>query len=74
MAGISPVDPAAKFAAKIEMKDGEPVVAWEPDLNAGGAAIRVYKVYGSETLENGGSWQHPVNPRHRFFKVKVEMP
>ena len=74
VAGISPVDPAAKFTAKIEMKDGEPVVAWEPDLNAGGAAIRVYKVYGSETLENGGSWQHPVNPRHRFFKVKVEMP
>ncbi len=74
VAGISPVDPAAKFTAKIEMKDGEPVVAWEPDLNAGGAAIRVYKVYGSETLENGGSWQNPVNPRHRFFKVKVEMP
>ena len=74
VAGISPVDPAAKFTAKIEMKDGCPIVTWEPDLNAGGEAIRVYKVYGSETLVNGGNWQYPTNSLHRFFKVKVEMP
>ena len=36
--------------------------------------IRVYKVYGSETLEDGGNWQYPTNSLHRFFKVKVEMP
>ncbi len=34
----------------------------------------MYKVYGSETLENGGSWQYPTNSLHRFFKVTVEMP
>ena len=27
------------------------------------------KVYGSETLENGGEWQYPTNSLHRFFKV-----
>ena len=36
--------------------------------------LGTYKVYGSETLENGGDWQYPTNALHRFFKVKVEMP
>lgn len=74
VAGISPTDIAAKFKAKIEMKDGNPVITWEPNLNADGAAVRIYKVYGSETLENGGDWQCPTNSLHRFFKVDVEMP
>ena len=71
--GISPTNETAKFSAKIEMKDGAPVVTWEPDLNTNGI-IRIYKVYGSETLENGGDWQYPTNSLHKFFKVTVEMP
>jgi hypothetical protein len=73
VAGISPTNETAKFAAKIEMKDGAPVVTWEPDLNTNGI-VRIYKVYGSETLENGGDWQYPTNSLHKFFKVTVEMP
>jgi len=73
VAGISPTNETAKFAAKIEMKDGAPVVTWEPDLNTNGI-VRIYKVYGSETLENGGDWQYPTNSLHMFFKVMVEMP
>ena len=74
VAGINPTDVAAKFTAKIEVKDGNPVITWEPNLNADGTAVRIYKVYGSETLENGGDWQCPTNSLHRFFKVGVEMP
>ena len=73
VAGISPTNETAKFAAKIEMKDGAPVVTWEPNLNTNGI-VRIYKVYGSETLENGGDWQYPTNSLHKFFKVTVEMP
>lgn len=71
--GISPTNETAKFAAKIEMKDGAPVVTWKPNLNTN-SIVRIYKVYGSETLENGGNWQYPTNSLHRFFKVTVEMP
>ena len=73
VAGISPTNETAKFAAKIEMKDGAPVVTWEPNLNTNGT-VRIYKVCGSETLENGGDWQYPTNSLHKFFKVAVEMP
>ena len=73
VAGISPTNETAKFTAKIEMKDGAPIITWGPNLNTNGV-IRTYKVYGSETLENGGDWQYPTNSLHRFFKVTVEMP
>ena len=74
VAGISPTNETSVFTAKIEMVDGAPVVTWEPDLNTNGV-IRTYKVYGKETLENGGGeWQYPTNSTHRFFKVTVEMP
>lgn len=56
------------FVAKTEMFDGAPLLALEPDLNANGV-IRTYKVYGKETLDGGGEWQHPMNSHHRFFKV-----
>ena len=58
----------------IEMRGETPLVTWEPNLNEDGVARRLYKVYGSETLENGGEWQYPTNSLHRFFKVTVEMP
>ena len=52
----------------------EPVpYSWPRQYNLG-VARRLYKVYGSETLENGGEWQYPTNSLHRFFKVMVEMP
>ena len=70
VAGISPTNESARFTAKIKLKDGKPIVTWEPDLDI----ARTYKVYGSETLEDGGAWQYPTNSLHRFFKVKVEMP
>lgn len=73
VAGVDPTNAASIFMAKIEMKDGTPVVTWEPNLNTNGI-VRIYKVYGSETLENGGDWQYPTNSLHKFFKVTVEMP
>ena len=75
MAGTIPTNETSRFTAKIEMRDGAPLVTWEPDLNENGTkSERLYKVYGSETLEDGGVWQYPTNSLHRFFKVTVEMP
>ena len=73
VAGLDPTDTNSRLVANIEMRDGVPFVSWTPDLNTNGI-IRTYKVYGSETLENGGNWQYPTNSLHRFFRVKVEMP
>ena len=73
VAGTDPTNAASRFTAKIEMRDGRPIVTWEPDLNTNGM-VRLYKVYGSETLENGGDWQYPTNSLHKFFKVEVGMP
>lgn len=73
VAGISPTNEAARFTARIEMQDDTPIVTWKPDLNTNGV-VRTYKIYGSETLENGGSWQYPTNSLHHFFRVTVEMP
>ena len=75
VAGISPTNETARFTAKIEMREGLPVIMWEPDLNENGAkAERLYKVYGRESLGEGCEWQYPTNSLHRFFKVTVEMP
>ena len=73
VAGLDPTNALSVFTAKIEIRGDTPVVTWEPDLNTNGV-VRTYKVYGSETLENGGEWQCPTNSLHRFFKVTVEMP
>jgi hypothetical protein len=54
------------------MVDGAPVVTWEPNLNTNGI-IRLYKVYGRESLTDG-NWQYPTNSLHRFFRVDVDMP
>jgi hypothetical protein len=74
VAGTDPTNKNSRLEAQITMKDGNPVITWEPDLNAGGGNVRIYKVYGSETLNNGGDWRYPTNSLHRFFKVAVEMP
>ena len=73
VAGTDPTNANSQLKAMIEMLDGAPIVTWEPNLNTNGV-VRTYKVYGSETLENGGEWQYPTNSLHRFFKVSVEMP
>ena len=75
VAGLDPTNETSRFAAKIEMKDGVPVVTWEPDLNESGTKLeRLYKVYGRESLDAANPWQYPTNSLHRFFKVTVEMP
>ena len=73
VAGTDPTNLESRVTAKIEMVDGVPIVTWEPDFNTNGI-IRVYKVYGKETLDGGDEWQYPTNSLHRFFKVTVEMP
>ena len=72
VAGTDPTNAASRFEAKIEMRDGVPIVTWEPDLNTNGV-IRTYKVYGKESLADA-VWAYPTNSLHRFFKVTVEMP
>ena len=75
VAGTDPTNETSRFEAKIEMKDGVPVVTWEPDLNENGTkSERLYKVYGRESLGDDSPWQYPTNAFHRFFKVTVEMP
>ena len=74
VAGLDPTNANSQLKAMIEMRGNTPCVTWGPNLNEDGVARRLYKVYGSETLENGGEWQYPTNSLHRFFKVTVEMP
>ena len=73
VAGLDPTDANSRLVANIGLTNGVPYISWTPDLNTNGI-IRTYKIYGSETLENGGNWQYPTNSQHRFFQVKVEMP
>ena len=74
IAGLNPTNQVSRFAAKMELRDGVPVVMWEPDLNESGTkSERLYKVYGKESLSDV-DWVYPTNSLHRFFKVTVEMP
>lgn len=73
VAGTDPTKKDDLFAAKIDMQNGAPVVTWEPNLNTNGE-VRLYKVYGKETLSSAEEWAYPTNSLHRFFKVTVEMP
>ena len=73
VAGLNPTNATDVFRAVISMKNGEPVVGWEPDLNEGGTKHeRVYTVEGRESLTIG-DWG-PTNAASRFFRVKVSMP
>ena len=73
VAGLSPTNAMAEFKVKsISIKNGKPVVEWDPDLNEGGTAnARAYTVQGKPTMTNdwGGT-----NASSRFFRVLVEMP
>ena len=71
VAGTDPTDINSTFKAKIEIRDGVPVIEWEPNLNEGGE-VRAYTVYGKAGLKDG--WHSPTNALDRFFKVDVAMP
>lgn len=71
--GTDPTNEVSQFKAEIKFEDGVPKVEWDPDLNAGGEELRVYKVFGKENLFDE-DWTYPTNSLHRFFKVTVEMP
>ncbi len=72
IAGISPTDKGAKFTAKIEIVNGEPVITYTPNLGQ----ERRYITEGCAEL--GGAWK-VINTDAdkeglRFFKVTVTLP
>ena len=78
VAGTDPTNALSQFTAKIEMKDGAPVVTWSPALNGEGVreGARVYRVWGKANLDDT-AWSEvaPGNESaYRFFRVTVEMP
>jgi hypothetical protein len=78
VAGTDPTNAFAKFTAKIEMKDGAPVVTWSPALNGDGVreGTRVYRVWGKANLDDA-AWSEVGAGNegdYRFFRVTVEMP
>ncbi len=78
VAGTDPTNALSKFTAKIEMKDGAPVVTWSPALNGDGVreGTRVYRVWGKADLGDA-AWSEVEaggEGNYRFFRVTVEMP
>ena len=78
VAGTDPTNALSKFTAKIEMKDGAPVVTWSPALNGEGVreGARVYRVWGKANLGDA-AWCEVSDSNesaYRFFRVTVEMP
>ena len=78
MAGTDPTNALSKFTAKIEMKNGAPVVMWSPALNGEGVreGIRVYRVWGKANLDDA-TWSGVApggESDFHFFRVTVEMP
>lgn len=71
VAGTDPTDTGSVFRASLTIKDGCPVVEWDPNLNSN-KVERVYKVYGKANLADE-KWG-PTNEMSRFFKVAVSMP
>ena len=71
VAGLDPTDPDDDFRVFIEIRDGAPVITFDPDLNDGGLlSERVYEVQGTTDL--GAPWG-PTNALSRFFRVTVRM-
>ena len=73
VAGTDPTDTKDVFKAFISFTNGMPCINWTPDLNANGATVRTYTIEGRESLSHG-TWEHPTNSTHRFFRVKVDVP
>ena len=76
VAGIDPTDATAKFATKIEIVDGKPVITWEPDMNQGfgKTGVRTYKLLGSTDLKTWAEVADGAESNFNFFKVEVSMP
>ena len=75
VAGTDPTNVTSVFTSVIEMISGKPKITWSPDLNEGGTkAERVYKVWGSKTLD--GQWFEVDGNEadYNFFTVSVELP
>ena len=78
MAGTDPTNALSKFTAKIEMKNGAPVVMWLPALNGEGVreGTRIYRVWGKASLDDA-AWSEVEaggEAAYLFFRVTVEMP
>ena len=72
IAGVDSSDPNAAFRTAIEVVNGVPKVAPDPDLGD----ERVYTYWGRESLETG-DWKVITEdevPLMRFFKVDVRLP
>ena len=69
VAGTCPTNPGALFRCLIEMRQGTPVLKWEPDLGN----ERVYTIWGRSSLLVG-EWGTPTNASSRFFRVEVSLP
>ena len=86
VAGTDPTNLESKLTATIKMgADGRPILSWKPPLNGedeDGAGIRegvrLYSVYGKQTLDDAEEEWTPVadgdEGNYRFFKVGVGMP
>ena len=55
------------------MKNGEPVIGWEPRLAPEEEAKRTYTIEGRSSLTEG-DWNDWRIGEYRFFRVKVTMP
>ena len=78
VAGTDPTNALSRFTAKIEMKDGMPVVTWSPALNGEGVreGARTYRVWGKVNLGDA-AWcevEAGGESAYRFFRATVEMP
>jgi len=74
VAGLDCEDASDTFKTLLSFDGGTPIISWTPDLNENGTkSIRIYKIWGRETLGDDSKWEYPTNSLHRFFKVTVEM-
>lgn len=78
--GVPPTDADAGLKTLMEIRNGQPSLIPDPDLNEGGTkAERVYNVQGRKSLD-GGTWEEAPGldgwrgKDWRFFRITVKMP
>lgn len=76
VAGTNPTDMGSKFAVRIEMIDGKPVVTWNPALNGEGikTGVRTYTIQGSNDLKEWCDVPDGKESEYHYFKASVSMP